>query len=239
MMPRYRSQGEIWRKKADGTEALQLTFRPLMAYGPQWSPDGTQILFWGQEAGQHLALYLVPSQGGAARKILNQSDTNFFEASWSSDGKSIILSSNLNPAPPHIEVFDLATQQRSKLPGSDGFLDGKWSRDGKFISAISLDGKLMLFDVEKSTWSTLLNNVSAQAWSTKGSSLYVISSGSKPVLLRLSLADKRVKEMASLSGAQISDTDGSPLFVTPQDEPLVRQQTALETEIYALFWDAQ
>jgi len=45
--------------------------------------------------------------------------------------------------------------------------------------------------------------------------------------------------MASLSGAQISDTDGSPLFVTPQDEPLVRQQTALETEIYALFWDAQ
>ena len=33
----------MWRSKADGTQKLQLTFPPMQAYLPRWSPDGKQI----------------------------------------------------------------------------------------------------------------------------------------------------------------------------------------------------
>jgi hypothetical protein len=38
-------EGSLWRSKADGTERVQLTFPPLSAILPRWSPDGRQIAF--------------------------------------------------------------------------------------------------------------------------------------------------------------------------------------------------
>ena len=38
-------QGELWIKKADGSKSLQLTFRPLMAYGPESSLTGNRLCF--------------------------------------------------------------------------------------------------------------------------------------------------------------------------------------------------
>jgi WD40 repeat protein len=229
-------QGELWRKKADGRESLQLTFRPLMAYGPQWSPDGKKIVFYGQEPGQKLGLYLVSAEGGQVRKVRQETRAADFGPNWSADGGSIVFNSSLDGATLDIEVFNLQTQQLSKLPGSEGLGWPEWSPDGKYISALSDDG-LMLFDVKENKWSTLISkDAQSQVWSKDGKSLYFIGSRSQPRVFRLSITDKKVREVASLSGVHISDTLGQPLF-TPQDEPLVRQQTEMQTEIYALFWD--
>jgi len=43
--------GTLWRSRADGTEKLQLTFAPLWAALPQWSPDGRRICFARLETG--------------------------------------------------------------------------------------------------------------------------------------------------------------------------------------------
>lgn len=232
-------QGELWRKKADGTEALQLTYRPMMAFTPQWSPDGKQILFCGQEAGQRLTVYVVSPTGGLARKLFQHSDADYYEPNWSPDGKLILFTSDLAPAPAHLEIFNWDTQQISKLPGSDGLSRPRWSPDGKYVSALTEDGKLMLFDRKKSTWTTLRSDVGGQVWSRDAGSIFLISSQPGPAIIRLSLSDRKEREVASLKGVQISDTLGDPLSITPQDVPLVRQQTALETEIYALFWDSR
>ena len=37
--------GTLWRSKVDGSERLQLTFPPMRAFLPRWSPDGKQIAF--------------------------------------------------------------------------------------------------------------------------------------------------------------------------------------------------
>jgi Tol biopolymer transport system component len=227
-------QGELWRKKADGSESLQLTFRPLMAYGPEWSPDGRQIVFYGQEPGQALSLYVISADGGQARKIRQGVGAN-----WLPDGKSIVFSSIVYPSEEDIQFFNLQTQQFSKVPGSDGLAWPRMSPDGKFISALSDDGRLMLFNVKENNWSTLLKDVRSQIWSEDGQSLYFIGSQPKLGVYRLSVRDKKVREVASLDGVHISDTIGQALFLTSQDEPLVRQQTEMETEIYALFWDRQ
>jgi serine/threonine protein kinase len=38
-------EGTLWRSKTDGSERVQLTFRPLEVGLPTWSPDGSQIAF--------------------------------------------------------------------------------------------------------------------------------------------------------------------------------------------------
>src|SRR5438094_3144560 len=40
-------EGNLWRSKIDGSERLQLTFAPMQAWLPRWSPDGKQIAFQG------------------------------------------------------------------------------------------------------------------------------------------------------------------------------------------------
>jgi Tol biopolymer transport system component len=44
-------QGELWRSKADCSEPLQLTFHPLIAWDPHWSPDGKRIAYAGLKPG--------------------------------------------------------------------------------------------------------------------------------------------------------------------------------------------
>lgn len=230
--------GELWRKKSDGSESLQLTFRPLMAFGPQWSPDGKQIVFYGQEPGQRYALYLVSADGGPVRKVRQETRADDLGPNWSADGTSIVFNSSVDAAAPDIEVFNVQTQQVSKLPEAKGLNWPRCSPDGKYISALSDDDRLVLFDLKAKKWSTLLSGVRSQTWSEEGKSLYFIGSRPQPGVFRLSITDGKVHEIASLTGVHISDTIGPSLFLTPQDEPLVRQQTELETEIYALFWDA-
>src|SRR5262249_50627651 len=56
--------GELWRSRPNGIEALQLTRRPLFAFGASWSPDGRQIAFSGKKAGGEWQLYVVAANGG-------------------------------------------------------------------------------------------------------------------------------------------------------------------------------
>jgi Tol biopolymer transport system component len=44
-------ESTLWRSRADGTERLQLTFPPNVAYQPYWSPDGKTIAFAGAAIG--------------------------------------------------------------------------------------------------------------------------------------------------------------------------------------------
>jgi Tol biopolymer transport system component/DNA-binding winged helix-turn-helix (wHTH) protein len=229
-------QGELWMKKADGSEPLQLTFRPLMAYGPEWSPDGAQIVFYGQEPGQRLGLYLTSLEGGKAHRLDLQMPADLLGPNWSPDGTSIVFAIT-DPAQPQIQVLNLQTRQLSKIPGSEGMRWPRWSPDNKYISALSRNDQLLLFDLKTKKWINLVPNVWNQIWSRDAKAIYFIGSQPEAGVFRLSLTDKRMTRVTNLDGVHISDTIGQPLFLTPQDEPLVRKQSDLETEIYALSLD--
>ena len=58
----------LWRSKADGTERLQLTSRPLVTGTPQWSPDGKQIAFAAFMPGKTMHIYVMSADGGVPQR---------------------------------------------------------------------------------------------------------------------------------------------------------------------------
>jgi eukaryotic-like serine/threonine-protein kinase len=59
-------ESDLWRSKLDGTERLQLTFSPINAHEPRWSPDGKQILF----SDSPYKIFVVPANGGAPQQLM-------------------------------------------------------------------------------------------------------------------------------------------------------------------------
>src|SRR5712692_9701954 len=89
--------GSLFRTAADGSQLLQLTWPPLQASAPRWSPDGKQIAFAGGLAGKPTRIYVVPSDGGAPRQLTKEGSGRFFDndPSWSPDGASLAFGAAL------------------------------------------------------------------------------------------------------------------------------------------------
>ena len=91
-------EGTLWRCRIDGSDRLQLTFPPMEATVPKWSPDGSQIAFYGMGAGKEQRLYLIAASGGAAKPAAAGAGGEM-QASWSPDGASLMYSCLLYTSP--------------------------------------------------------------------------------------------------------------------------------------------
>ena len=70
---------------------MQLTFPPVRAYGPRWSPDNSQIAFMDVQFGVPRKIRLISPTGGNS-EVLVQSNMNAGDPTWMPDGKSIVFS---------------------------------------------------------------------------------------------------------------------------------------------------
>ena len=82
----------LWRSKADGTERMQLTFSPLSAFLPRWSPDEKQIAFAATTPGKPYCIYLISAEGGQPQQ-LTKGEPNEIDVGWSSDGGRLVFGS--------------------------------------------------------------------------------------------------------------------------------------------------
>jgi hypothetical protein len=76
----------LWKSKADGSQRIQLTFPPLAAELPTWSPDGKQIAFYGMLPGKKVKLNTVAADGGTPRELMPEDPQDQLDATWSADG---------------------------------------------------------------------------------------------------------------------------------------------------------
>ena len=83
-------EGTLWRSNMSGSERVQLTFPPMRAFLPRWSPDGKQIAFIGTATGDHWTTYVIPAQGGVARQMIPGNDETA-DATWMPDNRSIVF----------------------------------------------------------------------------------------------------------------------------------------------------
>jgi len=234
------SDGTMWRSRTDGTQKLQLVFPPMQAYLPRWSPDGKQIAFFGHPPGQPWQIYIVPAAGGAPELIF-RSTINSADPVWSPDGKSLTFGENsLNNQGSAVYVLDLKTRKPTKLPGSDGLYSPRWSPDGRYIAAITLDSlKLLLFDFTTQKWTELASLfVAYPTWSRDGRYLHFDGIlDNQESYFRVQISNGKLERIFSLQGFQAAGGDfGNWSGLAPDESPLVVRDASIQ-EIYALDWD--
>ncbi len=160
--------GILWRAKADGTERIQLTNRPLYPIVCRWSPDGSQILFTAQHdpaAAQpdpsRATLYVMPAQGGAPRLLLSGDDGQSpGDGVWSPDGRRVLYSIEPNgPKDRSLRILDLDSGKVSDVPGSNGLYSPRWSPNGRYVAALTRSKTdVRIFDLQTQQWSTLVEH---------------------------------------------------------------------------------
>jgi serine/threonine protein kinase/Tol biopolymer transport system component len=232
--------GFLWRSRADGTERLQLTFLPMTALSPQWSPDGKQIAFAATVPGKPYHIYTISPDGGAAQEV-TKGDRDEIFPSWSADGNSVFFGNTWAPgaAPPVISRLDLKTNQVTALKGSERTSVPTLSPDGNFVAALSDVNHLLMFDL-KAEKSTELTTMGADhpAWSRDGKFVYFNSmERGEPIYCRVQIKDRKVERVVSLKDVKrpTSVSWGSWTGMAPGDAPLALRDISTY-EIYALDW---
>ena len=235
-------EGTLWRSNITGTERVQLTFPPMRAFLPRWSPDGKQIAFIGTVAGDHWTTYVISAQGGVARQMIPGNDETA-DATWTSDNKSIVFGPWKGGESRGIKVLDLNTNQVSPLPGATEMWSPRTSPDGRYIAALSeQDSKMMLFDTRTQKWEQLSAHYSGYpSWSRDGKFLYFQDwnhgSGYPSRVLRTRISDRRLEtvlDLKSLDRLSIG-TFMSWSGLAPDDSVLLSRNNSTQ-EIYAVKW---
>jgi Tol biopolymer transport system component len=162
--------GTLWKSRADGSERLQLTFAPERAALPRWAPDGKGIAYMSSRTGQPSQLMLIKAGGGKATRVYGENHGQI-DANWSADGKRMIYGYVFGTPDMSINMLDLKAHKIAKIPGSEGLFSPRWSPDGRYLVALSLDfTKVMLFDFQTQKWSTWFTepagSVSYPQWSS-------------------------------------------------------------------------
>jgi Tol biopolymer transport system component len=235
--------GILWRSRADGSDRLQLTYPPLMALSPRWSPDGTKISFTAVRSGKPLQIEVIPSDGGSSQPVYAEA-RNQGSSSWSADGGTIFFgrlpwletgSSTMT----RIAKVDLRTHELSEVPGSEDMFCPALSPDGNHLAAKlgAASSQVALYDLTTRKWNILTETSDYRpAFSNDSKSLYFMSRSDELDVYSLSTREiKRIPSQgflavsgSTLEGAWFLGTgpDGSPITVRDQRS----------TQLYALRW---
>jgi DNA-binding winged helix-turn-helix (wHTH) protein/Tol biopolymer transport system component len=230
-------ESDLWRSKIDGSERLQLSFAPINAHEPRWSPDGKQILFadWPHK------ILVVPANGGAPRQLMPADKPDTIGAgAWLPDGNSIIFGrhmgcSVLDNSCVAIYRLDLKTQQVSKIPDSDRMIAARLSHDGHYLTALAMGtNKVMLYDLKTDRWSELAQGWGSVVWSHDSRFVYLRKHETKTAeLIRISVPDGKVQRVLDLTRVTLGGLWPDWISLLPDDSPLLMLDRSTE-EIYRL-----
>ncbi len=242
--------GALWRSKVDGSERRQLTFAPLRAFLPRWSPDAKQIVFMGKVSAGPWKIYLLSAEGGTPQQLL-PGDQPEGDPSWSPDGNSVVFGRQVGHQSPlqtakGIEVLDLRTREVSKLPGSDGLFSPRWSPTGRYIVALptAIEERLTLFDFTTQRWTKLTPFVNYPSWSRDGDYLYFqdwskTGEDGSVQIVRVRVSDYKLEKIVDLKNLKrlALGTVVNWSGLAPDGSPLLARDVSAQ-EIYALRWQA-
>jgi Tol biopolymer transport system component/DNA-binding winged helix-turn-helix (wHTH) protein len=234
--------GALWRCNSAGGGRLQLTFPPMRALMPRWSPDGKQIAFIGNVEGNHWTNYLISAEGGVAQQLVS-GDEQFADPTWTPDGKSIVFGTWKDSESRGIYVLDLSTKELSAVPDSKELWSPRISRDGRYIAAMTRsESKMMLFDKTTRKWEEIANLYSGYpSWSHDGRFLYFQdwsdNAGLPARIVRVRISDRKLETVLDLKrvdrlpiGSLVSWTGLAP------DGSVLLARDISAQEIYSLKW---
>jgi Tol biopolymer transport system component len=228
-------EGTLWRSRADGTDRLQLTFPPLDAKSPTWSPDGKQIAFYAFSPNRSARIYLVSTDAGSQPEALLLANYEVRSPDWSPDGKKIVFGGDFGDPDTMIRIADLRSRAVVEVPGSKGLSHPRWSPDGKYL--VALEAKLQgvaLFDWASQKWTELFRQTAAfPIWSKDGQYVYLLHWLDKPSVMRVRIRDRKLELITDLSNFRQTGSDLIWLGLAPDDSPLLLHDVG-SSEVFAL-----
>ena len=231
--------GTLWRSRVDGSQRLQLTYPPLYAVLPRWSPDGKKIIFFefAVSADKPARMYEISPDGGSPSLLLPEDGSQQLDPNWSPDGTRIIFAGESNDPSSAIHILDLSSKKVSDVPGSAGLYSPRWSPDGHYLSAFSADSKtILLFDFATQKWTDLgSGSLGWLCWSHDGEFVYVLNFSGKNAVVRIRVRDHKVEEVADLTNLVTTGRYGAALALTPDDSPLLLRDTGTQ-DVYSVDW---
>jgi len=174
--------GDLWIIELDRGVRTRFTFDPSIDNAPEWSPDGSRIVFSSRRSGV-FDLYVNEIGGAESEQLLLATEKGKWATDWSADGRHIIYNSEGDlwalPTTGDSEPFPLV---QSEFADIEGMLspDGRWlaygsnesgqfevyvtsfprpgrkwqvSRDGGFPAGWRDDGKEILYGFKESLYS--------------------------------------------------------------------------------------
>lgn len=110
--------GVLWRMSSQPTKdwnaAKILDEESLYRTRPDWSPDGSRIVYSSYVGGEFNHLFLLPAEGGLRHKI-TFGDWDDFHPRWSPDGRRIAFITNRNTFP-EINILQVFGGRISPVP---------------------------------------------------------------------------------------------------------------------------
>lgn len=129
---------QIYLINVDGSGLFQVTDDPLGACQPDWSPDGTRLVFVSPCRGNRdryegSSLFLVNADGSGFTPLPSAPGGDY-DPAWSPDGTKIAFTSLRDSGRPQIWILDLESNQAESLSNSvSSDYQPAWSPDGEYI----------------------------------------------------------------------------------------------------------
>lgn len=224
---------ELWRCDEDGSNVTQLTFLTAADTGtPHWSPDSREIVFDSQASGDE-GLYLISSEGGAAKPLLVDSHFNA-EPSFSHDGHWIYFVSDRTG---RHEIWKMARDRGPPIQvtyhGGNMPLE---SADGTFLYYTKARGDdpsstdtvgLWRAPVAQGKEERVAPGVLEFNWTTARAGIYFIDGGSKPPLKLIDPSNGRTTIITTLPNQP--DCCDPALSVSPDGRTILYNQVDNES----------
>jgi Tol biopolymer transport system component len=236
-------EGVLWRSRADHSERVQLTQPSPYSYAllPRWSPDASKIAYGMTAPGKLPRLYVVSSAGGRAEELPGPPNEAMADANWSPDGRRICYGGNSGTTRrqhggPGIHILDLGSHRVTDVPGSEDYFSPRWSPDGRYLAALSLDSsRLGLFDFSTGKWRDVETGsfFSFPVWSHDSRAIYHVQNTVDPAVMRIQLDGRSCEHVVDLGDVHLAGFYSLYLSLTPDDQPILILDRGSE-EVFAL-----
>jgi Tol biopolymer transport system component/DNA-binding winged helix-turn-helix (wHTH) protein len=231
----------LWRTKAGGPEAAQLTGPSLRTALPHWSPDGSRIAFSGSRPGRPWNIFLIPAAGGPADQLTSGTVSDL-DPTWAPDGSAIAYGQTRVEGGKQIvsiQLLELASRRSTALAGTDGICCPRWSPDGRYLLAAHAEADdLLLYEFASQKWTVIakgLGPIGYMEWTDSGRSIvFDTLRVPEPAFYRLRLSDLHLDTIAKIGDVRRYYGPFGPWTgIAPDGSPLLVRDISNE-EIYSL-----